>query len=102
MITRTRAPALDPQLAARLDTGSPALRSLSATQLPAARTELLRAARAITLSDDVERIDVSVPGEHGAPAVVMRIHRPKGLTDPLPCLYAIHGGGYVLGSYEVE
>jgi acetyl esterase/lipase len=102
MITPATAPALDPQLAARLDTGSQMLRSLSAAQLPAVRAELLRAARGITLSDDVERTDVSVPGENGAPAVVMRIHRPKGLADPLPCLYAIHGGGYVLGSYEVE
>jgi acetyl esterase/lipase len=102
MITPATAPALDPQLAARLDTGSPMLRSLSAAQLPAVRAELLRAARGITLSDDVERTDVSVPGGNGAPAVVMRIHRPKGLTGPLPCIYAIHGGGYVLGSYEVE
>lgn len=51
------------------------------------------------LSDLVERTDVVVPSD---PDVVVRIHRPKGIEGPLPCLYSIHGGGYVLGSYEMD
>lgn len=54
------------------------------------------------LSDSVERTDVAVAGLGGAPDVVLRIHRPKDVVGPLPCIYTIHGGGYVLGSYEVE
>jgi triacylglycerol lipase len=51
------------------------------------------------LSDEVERIDHVVPGPDGAPDVVVRVHRPKGIEGPLPCVYAIHGGGYMMGSY---
>jgi triacylglycerol lipase len=44
------------------------------------------------LSDDVERTDYLVPGNSG---VIVRVHRPKGVAGLLPCIYAIHGGGYV-------
>jgi acetyl esterase/lipase len=50
------------------------------------------------LSNDVERVDHTVPGPEGAPAVVVRVHRPKGIEGALPCVYSIHGGGYVMGS----
>ena len=32
----------------------------------------------------------------------MRVHRPKGASGSLPCVYSIHGGGYVLGSYNMD
>ena len=32
----------------------------------------------------------------------MRVHRPKGIDGPLPSVYSIHGGGYVLGSYDMD
>ncbi len=51
------------------------------------------------LSDAVERTDHVVEGD---PNVVIRVHRPKGMTGLLPCVYSIHGGGYVLGSYEMD
>lgn len=47
------------------------------------------------LSDDVERTDHVVSTD---PLVVVRVHRPKELASASPCLYSIHGGGYVLGS----
>lgn len=53
----------------------------------------------IQLSDAVERRDIAVPGRDGAPDVVIRIHRPKGEDGLLPCIYSIHGGGYISGSY---
>ncbi len=43
----------------------------------------------------VDRRDHVVPG---APDVTVRVHRPVGATGTLPCLYLIHGGGYVIGS----
>ncbi len=55
--------------------------------------------RPAPLSDEVERVDHAVPGPPGSPDVVIRVHRPKGIGGPLPCVYSIHGGGYVLGSY---
>jgi acetyl esterase/lipase len=51
------------------------------------------------LSDAVERRDYTVPGD---PDVVIRVHRPVGVQGPLPCIYSMHGGGYVLGSYDMD
>ena len=51
------------------------------------------------LSDQVVRHDHVVPGD---PEVVVRVYRPVGLEGPLPCVFWIHGGGYVLGSYSME
>jgi acetyl esterase/lipase len=56
--------------------------------------ELPRAA-----SGDVETTDHTLPGE---PAVAVRVHRPKGASGALPCVYSIHGGGYVIGSYSMD
>ena len=30
------------------------------------------------------------------------MHRPKTTSDALPCIYSIHGGGYILGSYDMD
>ncbi|WP_010183419.1 alpha/beta hydrolase [Sphingomonas sp. PAMC 26605] len=38
----------------------------------------------------------SVPGPAGAPDVSLLIYTPAG-TGPFPCLFHIHGGGYVMG-----
>jgi acetyl esterase/lipase len=51
------------------------------------------------LSDAVERTDHVVPGD---PEVVVRVHRTKGVDGALPCLYSMHGGGYVLGSNVMD
>ncbi|HTW04244.1 MAG TPA: alpha/beta hydrolase [Streptosporangiaceae bacterium] len=50
-------------------------------------------------SPGVERRDYSVGGD---PAVVIRVHRPSGAEGPLPVVFSIHGGGYVLGSYAMD
>lgn len=39
-----------------------------------------------------------VPGPDGAPPVSMRIYRPEHASTPLPCIYHMHGGGYVAGA----
>ena len=53
----------------------------------------------VELSDTVERTDHVVPGD---PDVTVRVHRPVGASSPRPCVYSIHGGGYVIGSYEMD
>jgi acetyl esterase/lipase len=50
-------------------------------------------------TDAVERTDHVVPGDHPLP---VRVHRPSGVEGPLPCVYAIHGGGMILGSYDMD
>ena len=46
-------------------------------------------------SDRVERTDRVVPGD---PAVPVRVHQPRERDGAQPCVYSIHGGGYVLGT----
>ena len=53
----------------------------------------------VELCDDVTRSDYVVPGE---PPISVRVHRPVHATGTLPCVYSIHGGGYVLGSYSMD
>lgn len=48
-------------------------------------------------SEAVERQDHRVPGD---PEVPLRLNRPRGAEAPLPCLLWMHGGGYVIGSYD--
>jgi acetyl esterase/lipase len=50
-------------------------------------------------SPSIERRDYTVDGE---PAVAIRVHRPADAEGPLPCVYSMHGGGYVLGSYASD
>jgi acetyl esterase/lipase len=50
-------------------------------------------------SPGVDRRDYVIPGE---PGVRIRVHRPAGAPGALPCVYSMHGGGYVLGSYAVD
>ena len=42
----------------------------------------------------------SIPGPNGPPDVILRIYRPRSATGPLPCIFHIHGGGFVAGSAE--
>jgi acetyl esterase/lipase len=51
------------------------------------------------LSDAVQRSDHLVPGE---PDVPVRVHRALDAGSALPCIYSMHGGGYVLGSYDMD
>jgi acetyl esterase/lipase len=72
---------------------------LSAEALPAMREARARSWRAVELSDDVQRSDHVISDD---PYVVVRVHRPKSTNDTLPCVYAMHGGGYILGTYDME
>lgn len=40
------------------------------------------------------------PGPDGAPDISVLVYHPAEVTGPLPCLFHIHGGGYVMGSAE--
>jgi acetyl esterase/lipase len=51
------------------------------------------------LSDAVQRDDHVVSDD---PQVIVRVHRPVDLDAPAPCVFSIHGGGYVIGSYDMD
>ncbi len=48
--------------------------------------------------DDVIRTDRIAPGSGGAPPVRLYGYRPRDRGDNLPCVYFIHGGGFVSGA----
>lgn len=71
--------------------------AISAELLPAMRN---RPPWAPVDPGDRERTDCDVreiPGPAGAPNVGVRIYRPRGSASVLPCIFHIHGGGYVAG-----
>ncbi len=41
---------------------------------------------------------ITISGSAGAPDVGVRIYIPRRDVGPLPCVFHIHGGGYVAGS----
>jgi len=57
--------------------------------------ELLAAMVPSTPSDKLTRTDHVVDEAHG---IVVRVHDPGASGAPRPCVYSIHGGGYVLGN----
>jgi acetyl esterase/lipase len=91
-------PLIDPEVAAMLD-ASPIdvgalLGGLTLDNLAAVRAVM--AERPVEpLSDDVTRTDHVIDDATG---VSVRMHRPVGVERTLPCVYWMHGGGYVLGS----
>ncbi|MEO1057782.1 MAG: alpha/beta hydrolase, partial [Actinomycetota bacterium] len=74
-----------------------AIPHVSAEQLPALRATTLW--ELPSLSDRVTRTDHVVSND---PHVFVRVHRPVGAEGPLPCVYSIHGGGYVVGSCDQD
>jgi acetyl esterase/lipase len=89
---------LDDEIAPAL-AAFPMVAALSVDALAAMRATRGEMFAGIELSDAVERSEQVVSDD---PNVVVRVHRPKDVDGPLPCVYSIHGGGYVLGSYDMD
>jgi acetyl esterase/lipase len=83
----------------------PALRPvLDAFELPTIDAEGILAIRSMSLevpglSDAVVRTEHLVPGD---PPVRVRVHRAADAAAPQPAVVTIHGGGYVIGSYDMD
>jgi acetyl esterase/lipase len=84
---------LDPEIAAAV--GAIELAGMSLETLSTYRQTFPVA----EMSDGVMRTDHAVPGD---PAVPVRVHRASDAIGALPCVYSIHGGGYILGSYAMD
>jgi len=84
---------LDPEVAAAI--GALELGGITLETLPTYRQPM----PAVPLSDAVVRRDYMVPGD---PEVPVRVHRAADAEGPLPCVYSIHGGGYIIGSYSMD
>lgn len=49
----------------------------------------------------VEHRDFPVSVSHSGGQVMIRVRRPLGVEGPLPCMYGIHGLGFVIGGREL-
>jgi len=85
---------LDPELRPVLDAFE--LPTVDAAGVAAMRSASFASA---DLSDAVERSEHQVPGD---PPVNVRVHRSKDAVGTLPAIVTIHGGGYVIGSYDMD
>jgi acetyl esterase/lipase len=77
---------------------------LDAFELPAVDAAGVAAMRSASfaspdLSDAVVRTEHQVPGD---PPVAVRMHRAKDVAGLLPAILTVHGGGYVIGSYDMD
>lgn len=94
----------DPELAAALAM----MPEVDITDLAAARAAQAGQIAAALAASDSAGVDVSdllAPGPPGAPDVMLRVYRPQCRVrgaGPLPVVYGIHGGGFVLGSPDVD
>lgn len=71
---------------------------VSAETLPQMRDPNRLPLGAVTNADKVEKTEAMAPGRDGAPDVPLILYRPLGRGDEaLPCIYHVHGGGYVAG-----
>ncbi|MEV4750222.1 alpha/beta hydrolase [Streptosporangium sp. NPDC049248] len=101
-------PNLDPGLAAALEATPLPVADLGAVRLedlPGLRLQLSAARAALAPLAPDERVtieDRTVPGPDGDPDIRLRIYRPAGRREAVPCLYWIHGGGMILGDVEME
>jgi acetyl esterase/lipase len=95
----------DPELLSGLQ-AFPTASMVNWDDLPAARTfgeqMLAQLSASIPDSPRVAKEDRAVPGPEGTPEVPIRIYRPVDGPSPLPGLFWIHGGGYVLGSIQQD
>lgn len=90
----------DPEIRAILD-ASPTLGPVSADNLGKIRENRELLSQQVQLSDEVKRRDIMVPGPDGA-EIRLRVHRPTDAVGDLPCLFWMHGGGYVIGAPEQD
>ena len=77
---------------------------LGAFEIPPFDAETILAIRSapfpgMALSDAVVRTEQVVPGE---PPIPVRVHRHVGADGAQPGIFSIHGGGYVIGSYDMD
>jgi acetyl esterase/lipase len=81
---------LDPVVAAAvLDLGD----------LDAERLRDFRVEFSMPVPDGLEITDRQIPGD---PEVTVRVFRSRSASGAAPCIYSMHGGGYILGSRELD
>lgn len=74
--------------------------ALSDDMIGVMREQIGAAAPPFVPSGAVTQADHTVAAADGH-EVTLRVYTPREVVTPAACVYAIHGGGYVIGSYEM-
>lgn len=85
---------INPQLLPLLDTW-PTI-AITPDNLPGRRERQLP--NPVVRDESVSLEIMSVPGPAGSPPISLHLYRPAGVSQILPTIYHIHGGGYISGS----
>lgn len=96
----TRRKLVDPALLPVLDVFPTVALSneLLAPMREAERFAQLPVAVPAEIREAIEQTVRNVPGPTGAPDITLTIYKPRAAQQKLPCIYHIHGGGYVGGA----
>jgi acetyl esterase/lipase len=89
-------PPYDPELLPFLDLYLENRPELDIADIGAARQQvdaMCPTIESVIEGHDLEHIELTVPGPAGAPDITLSLIRRPGLTEPVPCVYNIHGGG---------
>jgi acetyl esterase/lipase len=95
--------AFDPELAPIVEM----LPAVGLDDLDAARASILEMVRPMNAKVDATGVDITdhqIPGPDGAPDVLVRVFAPSGGAGGAhrPAILDIHGGGFVVGSIEMQ
>lgn len=95
-------PPFDPELALVFDAIGDSAASMTPESTPVMRA--VAAANTLSVADLQQRPQLRltehvVPGGAGRPDLDVLVVRPAGPQTPLPGIFFVHGGGYVLGSH---
>jgi acetyl esterase len=93
--------AFDPELAAAIPM-LPAFDWDDIEVARAARIEMTKMAASGPERDDIEWEDHQIPGAPGDPDVTVRVFRPLNLPGTLPAVLSIHGGGFCMGTIDMD
>ncbi|MDP1821562.1 MAG: alpha/beta hydrolase [Acidimicrobiales bacterium] len=93
--------AIDPELAPFVELIPP----LGLRDPASARASLDALLAPLNASVDLTGVDVedcTIPGPEDAPEVLVRIYRSSAADGPRPAFIDIHGGGFIVGSIEMQ
>ena len=93
--------AIDPELAPVLAV-LPAFNWDDMDAARAALIEMTTLAPSPPERDDIVWEDRQIPGLAGAPAVTVRVFRPLAASGVLPAVLSIHGGGFCVGTMQMD
>ncbi|MER7013790.1 alpha/beta hydrolase [Saccharopolyspora sp. NPDC000359] len=93
----------DPEVATALEALNTDLPEYTPEALVALRDVVAYPSAAEVIGDrPVDVAEHTAPGPDGGPDVALTVLSPRGLEQPAPALYNIHGGGMVLGSRDTD